>query len=140
VQLVTQIHPVQALIMCGFIPFLIHLVRSWCFIKYEKKYTICHLQIGSKNRTSSYSIYTRRQKLCRSWLRHSATRREVPGSIPDRVLVKFQIKYSVCPQSVALCSTRRLKEISTSYISCGIKAAGALQLTSLPSFWCRMSK
>lgn len=111
-KLVTQIRLVQALIMCGIIPLLSHVVRVYHFVKCEEKYIICHLEIDPKNRRSSYSISTRRQKLCRSWLRHCATKWEAPGSIPGRVLVKFQIKYSFCSNSVELRSTERLTEIN----------------------------
>jgi len=122
---VTQIHLVQVLIMCGIIPLLSYVVSLWSFIKREEKYIIYHLQISSKNRSSSYSVSNRRQKLRRGWLRHCATNRDVPGSIPGRVLVKFQMKYSFCPHSVALGPTQLLTEIGTRNISCGIKAAGA---------------
>jgi hypothetical protein len=43
----------------------------------------------------------------------AATRREVPASIPGRILGKFQVIYSICPHSVALGSTRLLGEMST---------------------------
>jgi len=36
------------------------------------------------------------------WMRHCATRREVPVSIPRRVPENFQMTYSFCPQSAAL--------------------------------------
>jgi hypothetical protein len=49
----------------------------------------------------------------RSWMRHSAARREVLDLIPDRVLGKFQVIYSFCLHSVTLGSTQSLAEMST---------------------------
>jgi hypothetical protein len=47
------------------------------------------------------------------WLRHCATRQEVPGSIHGRVLGKFQVTCSFCQHSVALGSTQPVTEMST---------------------------
>ena len=43
----------------------------------------------------------------RSWLRHSATVWDVPGSNPSRDVNNFQVTYSFCPRSVALESTQK---------------------------------
>jgi hypothetical protein len=44
-----------------------------------------------------------------AWLRHCATRRVVPGSIPGKILGKFPVTY-FCPHLVALGSTQPLTE------------------------------
>jgi hypothetical protein len=49
----------------------------------------------------------------RIWLRHWATRREVPGSIPSVVLKNFQVTYSFCLHSPTLRCTQPLTEMST---------------------------
>ena len=46
-------------------------------------------------------------------MRHCATIREVPGSIPGRALGNFQVTSSFYPHSVALGSTQPLAEMST---------------------------
>jgi hypothetical protein len=56
-----------------------------------------------------------------SWFRHCATSRKVTGSIPNGVIVSFLSS----GHTVALRLTQPLTEMSTRYISWGVKAAGA---------------
>jgi hypothetical protein len=56
---------------------------------------------------------------------HCATRQEVPGSIPGRVLEHIQLTYSFCLQSVTLGSTQPLTEINTEVFPWGQMATGA---------------
>jgi hypothetical protein len=60
----------------------------------------------------------------RSWLKHCATSRKVAGSIPDGVIVIFQL-HNPSGRTVALGSTQPLTEMSTRNISWGVKEAGA---------------
>ena len=56
----------------------------------------------------------------RSWLRHSATSWEVAGSIPD-VVVGIVHRRNPSGRTIALRATQPLTEMSTRYISWGIK-------------------
>ena len=55
----------------------------------------------------------------------AATRREIPDSIPSRVLGNFHATFSFCPHSVVLESTQRLTEVSIKEFRWGWSAAGA---------------
>ena len=60
----------------------------------------------------------------RSWLMYCATSRKVAGSIPDGVNGIFY-RHNPPGRTVTLGSTQPLTEMSTTNISCGVKAAGA---------------
>ena len=61
---------------------------------------------------------------CRRWLRHCATSRKDPGSIPDGFIgILNLLTPSDC--TMTLGSTQPPKEMSASSISLGVKAAGA---------------
>ena len=60
-----------------------------------------------------------------SWLRHCAITREVPGSIPRRVIGNFQLTYSFFPHSVVLASTRPLNRNECLGIFWGVKCGPA---------------
>jgi len=60
----------------------------------------------------------------RSWLRHCASSQKVAGSIPDGVIVNFHC-HNPSGNTMALGSTQPLTEMSTGYISWGVKVADA---------------
>jgi hypothetical protein len=57
-----------------------------------------------------YLLEVEGRERCRIWLGHCATRREVPGSIPGRILGDFQVTCSFCLLSVVLGSTKPEKK------------------------------
>jgi len=59
-----------------------------------------------------------------SWLRHCATSRKVPGSIPDGVIVNFHL-HNPSGRTMALELTQPLTEMSTTFTSWEVKVAGA---------------
>jgi len=78
---------------------------------------------------SYVSVYVRPQKGPRdtrwhSWLSHCATSRKVEGSIPFGVFGIFHW-HNPSSRTMALGLTQPLREMSTSNISWGVKAAGA---------------
>jgi len=68
-----------------------------------------------------------------SWSRHCATSRKVADSIPDGFTVIFH-SHNPSGRTMVLGLTQPLTEMSTRSISWrgGVKAAGALRLTTLP--------
>jgi len=90
-----------------------------------RQFQIMISTVASNLMTSHLKEYSEslKRRLCHVYIRqfsfsfillsHCATRREVPASVPGRVLGNFQVTYSFCAHSVALGSTRRLAEMST---------------------------
>jgi hypothetical protein len=113
------LRPAKSLI---FIKLVTHVVLKMGF--QEKKKYIFDVR-------SQVNYCKKSQRMCwvsctrwRSWLRHCATSRKVAVSIPD---VATEIFHWLNPsgRTMALGSTQPRTEMSTRYISCGLRAAGA---------------
>ena len=70
----------------------------------------------------------------RSWLRHSATSRDVASAIPDGVIGIFHW-HNPSGRTMTLGLTQPLKEMSTRNISWRVKASWCIGLTTLPPSW-----
>jgi hypothetical protein len=79
---------------------------------------------GTRNIKYNVYLWTERDTLCHSCLRHCATSLKVAGSIPDGLVGIFYWR-NPSGRTMVLGLTHPLTEISTRNISLGVKAAAA---------------
>ena len=95
-----------------------------CTVKYESLGAIikkvCYLRVGK----IQFACPPKGKHTWRSWLRHNSTNRKVAGSIPYGVIGIFHW-HNPSIRTMTLGSTQPLTEMSTWYISWGVKTAGA---------------